>query len=318
MPGDGRETLPTVAFRVHDRTKGWLDRAIAKIARVQYGVITLEQLVALGLTPAGVRARVATGRLRHLHRGVYFVGPADVSIRGQWLAAVLACGEDALLCSIDAGALHDLLRPRRGPANVLVARGGGRGHPGIRVHRSLDISDTDRSLVDGIPCTSVTRTLLGIAADAPGLLDIACNQAATRSEVDQDEIEALLARLPGSRGARRLRIAAGLAEPDRSKSALERRFRALCRRAGLPAPAVNEWMAIEGEEMQCDFVWHAPRVVVEVDGWRTHRSKQAFVNDRRRDQLLRLHGWQVVRFTWDDVTKRPSHVVAVVTVMLPR
>jgi very-short-patch-repair endonuclease len=75
-------------------------------------------------------------------------------------------------------------------------------------------------------------------------------------------------------------------------------------------------MAIAGTEMQCDFVWHAQRVVVEVDGWRAHRSKPAFENDRRRDQLLRLHGWQVVRFTWDDVTKDPAHVVAVVSAMV--
>ena len=63
------------------------------------------------------------------------------------------------------------------------------------------------------------------------------------------------------------------------------------------------------------FRLRAQRVVVEVDGWNAPHER-SFENDRRRDQLLRLHGWQVVRFTWDDVTKRPAHVVAVVSAML--
>ncbi len=75
-------------------------------------------------------------------------------------------------------------------------------------------------------------------------------------------------------------------------------------------------MAVPGEQWECDFVWHRERVVVEVDGWRTHKTKHAFQTDRRRDQLLRLEGWQVVRFTWDDVTDRPEHVAQVVRAML--
>jgi len=63
----------------------------------------------------------------------------------------------------------------------------------------------------------------------------------------------------------------------------------------LPAPTINEWISIPGEEMQCDFVWHGHRVIVEVDAWETHRTRKAFYNDPRRDQLLLLAGWSVVR-----------------------
>jgi very-short-patch-repair endonuclease len=64
--------------------------------------------------------------------------------------------------------------------------------------------------------------------------------------------------------------------------------------------------------MHVDFVWHGPRVVVETDGFRTHGTRRAFREDRRRDRLLGLEGWRVVRFTWDDLTNDPEHVMRVV------
>ena len=100
------------------------------------------------------------------------------------------------------------------------------------------------------------------------------------------------------------------------RSELEEQFLRLCRRSDLRLPEVNVWMTVEGEEMELDFVWRKQRVVVEVDGFRTHRTRLAFQRDRRRDQLLHLGGWAVVRFTWDDVTKEPLHVVEVMRAAL--
>ena len=70
-------------------------------------------------------------------------------------------------------------------------------------------------------------------------------------------------------------------------------------------------MAVAGEEMQVDFVWHEQRVIVETDGFGTHGTRQAFQRDRRRDQLLTLAGWRVIRFTWDQVTNEPRYVIDV-------
>jgi very-short-patch-repair endonuclease len=69
---------------------------------------------------------------------------------------------------------------------------------------------------------------------------------------------------------------------------------------------VNQWLTAAGEELQVDFAWHRERVIAETDGFDTHRTRQAFRRDRRRDRLLSLAGWRVVRFTWDDVTGDPS------------
>lgn len=240
-------------------------------------------------------------------------------LRGRWLAAVLACGDQALLSHGAAAALHDLLKPTRGAVDVTIPRRSGRSRPGIRIHRSCSLAAADRTQIAGIPCTSVTRTLIDVAATAPAaVFEKACNQAVIERVLDAREVSELLARHPHNPGSRRLRAATGSEEvgSDRTRTKLERTFLALCLRGGLPRPAVNEWMAIPGEEMQCDFVWHAERVVVEVDGWATHRTKRSFEMDRRRDQLLCLAGWQVVRFTWTDVNTRPVHVLTVVRTML--
>ena len=70
--------------------------------------------------------------------------------------------------------------------------------------------------------------------------------------------------------------------------------------------------------MQCDFVWHRERLIVEVDGWETHRTRKAFHDDRRRDQLLRLAGWEVLRFTDRDVRRDADRVIEGVRAMLNR
>jgi very-short-patch-repair endonuclease len=314
-----RRIASTLATELDARGgRGAIDRAIAAHAACQYGVVTLEQLVALGLSASAVRDRVAAGRLFPIHRGVYAVGRADVSLRGRWLAAVLACGEGSLLSNGSAAALHSFLRPSSGAIHVLVPGGSGRARPGLRIHRSDLVDEDDRAVVDGIPCTSIARTLLDLAATVPFLLAPACNQAEIEGKLDHAEVDLLLKRMRGHRGARRLRLALDLREPggDRAKSSLERRLRALCRRAGLPEPAVNDWMAIPGEEIQCDFVWHRERVVVEVDDWSTHGTKVAFENDRRRDRVLQLHGWRVVRYTRLDLEERPAHVIATLTALL--
>jgi hypothetical protein len=150
------------------------------------------------------------------------------------------------------------------------------------------------------------------------VLERACDQAEVKGNLDFGAVDELLERRWGQPGTRRLAevLKSGHVGEGVPRSVLERRFLSLCRRLGLPRPAVNQPMAVPGEQWECDFVWPRERVVVEVDGWGTHKTKRAFQGDRRRDQLLRLEGWQVVRFTWDDVKFRPAHVAKVVRAML--
>ena len=305
----------------HRSRKGAVDRLILAIARKQHGVIALWQLISIGLSASTVRERVAVGRLHRIHQGVYSVGRPDVPIKGKWMAAVLACGDGAVLSHQSAATLHGLLNARAGRFHVTVPRRTEVARAGIRVHRSTCLAPEDRTEVDGIPCTSVAATLLGVAATAPrNVLDSACNQAEVEGLLDVRAIEELLDRRRSQPGTRRLRAALEVdgIGVDRTKSGLERRFLRLARKTGLPAPATNAWMPIPGEEMQCDFVWHRERLVVEVDAWKTHGTRRAFRNDRRRDRLLRAHGWDVVRVTGYDVDFEPENVVGDVQAMLER
>jgi very-short-patch-repair endonuclease/predicted transcriptional regulator of viral defense system len=319
MPHDGRKTLLPATESIHRWAKGELDRLIVARAARQHGVIALAQLLGLGLSSAGVRTRVAAGRLHRIHQGVYAVGRPDLAIEGRWMAAVLACGDGAVLSHRSAGTLHGLLNARAGRIHVTVPRRTTVARTGIRVHRCTCLAPEDRTLVDGIACTSVPATLLGIAATAPrSILDSACNRAEMEGVLDMRAVGELLERRRSHPGATRLRAALevdGLGR-DRTKSRLERSFLLLARATGLPEPAVNAWMPIPGEEVQCDFVWHRERVVVEVDGWVTHGTRRAFRDDRRRDRVLRTHGWTAVRVTGYDIEHEPDEVVKQVRALL--
>ena len=237
------------------------------------------------------------------------------------MAAVLACGEEATLSHRSAATLLGLLNVKGGPIDVTISRQSSIVRRSIRIHRSAYLAPHDRIEVDGIACTSVPATLLALAATVPpNVLESACNQAEIQGVLDMRAIDELLERRRGHPGASRLQAALvvdGMGF-DRTKSKLEKRFLQLARKRGLAIPAVNAWMPIPGEEIQCDFVWHNERLVIEVDGWTTHRTRKAFHDDRRRDRLLRLAGWEVVRFTHRDVDRDPDHVVAIVRAMLAR
>src|SRR5919198_662373 len=157
MPNDGRKTArsgPQVDHRSLDgaqgRRRGEIDRLIVALATRQQGVVTLEQLVALGLSRRAIRWRISSGRLHPIHRGVYAVGRPDVTIKGKWMAAVLASGDGAVLSHQSAATLHGFLNARSGRIHVTVPRRTTVARPGIRVHRSTCLAPDDRTEVDGI------------------------------------------------------------------------------------------------------------------------------------------------------------------------
>jgi very-short-patch-repair endonuclease len=259
-------------------------------------VVALDQLQGLGLSRAVVHRRVKAGRLHPVYRGVFAVGYRRLTYKGWWLAAVLACGDGAVLSHRCALALWQL-RPRpAGPVDVTVAARGLRPLEGIRRHcvRALDARDV--RVRDAIPVTSVARTLLDCAEVLePEQLRLAL-EAAERCEVlDTRAIEALLARSPGRPGVPRLRAALSTwsGSAPWTQSELERRFLAFARATGLPEPECN--VLIAGELV--DACWRARRVIVEVDSWGFHRTRAQFEKDRRRDALLQSLGWRVVRVT---------------------
>jgi hypothetical protein len=307
---------PTGTFR----TGPPKEAAIWALAERQHGVLSVQQFEALGVSKSGVRSRVAAGRLRRVHRGVYRVGPGALDARGRWMAAVLAAGPGAVLSHRSAAALWGVLDDARARADVTVPLTRRRSRAGVAVHESSSLPRKDVATVDGIPCTSLARTFLDLAEAVPKRhLDRAIEQAEVLGLFDGRAIADVLDRANGRRGAGRLRRAiAPASHPALTASELEERFLELCRRSGVPRPAVNAWIATdENGHLMVDFLWRAERLVVETDGWAFHRSRAAFERDRRRDQVLELAGYRVLRFTWRQVARDPARVEQLLGRLLP-
>jgi predicted transcriptional regulator of viral defense system len=283
-------------------------------------MIALPQLEAIGMLPCTVRARVSAGRLYRVHRGVFAVGHPPVTKPARWMAAVLACGPGAVLSHRSAAALWGVRENAASRIDVTSPRRAGRGRNGIRVHRGDRLDEAETTIVDGIPCTSVARTVVDLAALlSPAATEYLIHQAQIRRLLSRQEVLEVLARSPTRRGTALIRRILGVARQaeDDVRSRLERRFLALCRRAGVPLPRVNFWIALpDGGGFEVDFVWPDQRLAVETDSRTFHGTYRAFENDPRRDRLLMLAGWRVARFTDRDITERPEMVIAELRSML--
>jgi hypothetical protein len=289
------------------RAQRSVDRLVADLATAQYGVVSRAQLVALGLGGAGVQSRVRRGRLHALHRGVYAVGHAAVGVDGRRLAAVLACGRGAVLSHRSAADLWGLRLSDTARLEVTVpTRGGRRRRGAIVVHRSA-FEPFEATIRRGIPVTTPARTLLDLAeVVSRRALERAADQSEALRLFDLAALETVLRAHPDRHGAARLRrlLAAYEVGEQLTRSELEDRFVALCRRAGVPRPGINARVA----GLEVDFYWPEARLVAEVDGLRHHHTRAAFERDRARDTRLMLHGLRVVRFTHRRIVREPGEI----------
>jgi Protein of unknown function (DUF559) len=167
---------------------------------------------------------------------------------------------------------------------------------------------------DGIPVTSVARTLLDLAESVSRRrLDRALEEAERIGVFDLGAIERLVERSNGRHGRRRLSDAVGAYRaPAFTRSELEQKFLDLCRDAGLPRPAANLFLA--GSEV--DMAWPEHRLVVELDGHEFHRTRAAFERDLLRDTDLQLAGYRVLRVTDRRLRSAPAEVVAALRALL--
>jgi len=230
------------------------------------------------------------------------------------MAAVLASGHDAVLSHESAAALWGL-RPTASARIALTTPRRLHRNPKLIRHFSALPRD-EITAHDGIPVTTVPRTLLDLAAVLhPQALARAIEQAEILRLLDTRAVEELLIRHPRRKGATRLRRLLNAAvAPPHTRSELEERFLAFLDAAGLPPPIVNS--RIQG--MEVDFAWPAHRLIVELDGYATHGTRAAFERDRLRDRRLQAEGWRVVRITWRQLHEGPSQLAAELTALLLR
>jgi very-short-patch-repair endonuclease len=290
------------------------DALVRELGAVQHWVVTHEQLRALGLGSDSIRHRVKTGRLHPVHRGVYAVARPVLEREGRWLAAVLACGEEALLSHRSAAALWGLVRSfSEHDVEVVTPDAVLRGRPGIRVHRRADLGAEHRREVDGVPVTDPISTLVDLASCAPQWqVEQAVNAADRLGLVDSETLRATvpgLAPRPGKACIRRLAGCDALTD-----TGLERKFLAIVRGADLPSPQTQ--VMVSGYRV--DFYWPELGLVIEADGWRYHRTPGEQASDQRRDQAHARRGLTALRFSEDQIRYQPRTVQRTLTAVLRR
>lgn len=279
-----------------------LDAAIARIAASQFGLISLTQLFALGLSYAQLEERIRLGRLHRLYRGVYAVGHTNVAPRGRLLAVLLTCAPDAFLSHRTAAAMWGLREISTRRIEVTVQRSGGRPRDGIQVHGTRRPPDSaDLAVRHGLRVSSVPRLLIELAPrERPNELDRLITQAVRKRSFDPDAMEAALERhhrRPGL-GALKAALAAYRPKPQRS-SGFEIAFDEwLAHHPEIPDPVRN----IHIGSWEIDCYWPRQKFVVELDGRAWHEAVRDVEKDRIKDTKLQRENIRVMRITelrWD-------------------
>jgi very-short-patch-repair endonuclease len=277
---------------------------VAELAGRQHGVVARWQLVEIGLGHRAIDHRIADGRLHVIHRGVYAVGHRRLTREGGWMAAVLAAGSGAVLSHRSAAALWGLRRSDR--VEVITPRRC--RHPRFETHRIV-LPPDEITVQDGIPVTNPARTLFDLASVVtPQQLEHALNEAEIRRLTSPLPLDALIARHPRRKGTTALKRAL---ETQRQigetviRSDFETAFLDFTAQHGLPRPTINQPLG----PYEPDAFWPDQRLIVELDSYDIHTTRQAFEQDRKRDRALTTAGYRTIRITWRQLTREP-HTLA--------
>lgn len=254
-------------------------------------MVSVLQLLELGVGDGAIKHWVARGRLHRVHQGVYAVGHSMLSQRGRWMAAVLAGGPGTVLSHRAAAGLWGLRDTRA----LEITSPRHLRRPGIITHRAALLPDEVEKR-DGIPVTTAARTTFDLAAVLPRPdVEAAFHQSEFRQLTGPLSLGALVARYPGRRGTATIKAILEDAQQTTgiTKSDLEQAFLAFLDDHGLPRPHRNS--LVEGYEADC--VWPHAKLIVELDSWDAHHGRRPFESDRLRDRKLLLAGWRTLRVT---------------------
>ena len=269
------------------------------------GVITLAQARQAGLSAQSVRRRVDSGHWARCSTGVYFVSDRPFTDAARVRAAVWSYGDAACASGLAAAWWHGLTRFAPDVVEVTVPRNShGRNHDGSRVRRR-DLDRRDITTHRGLDVTAQAFTICEAAVRRGGGSKIM--DAALQGDSNLRELWDAHLRNKGRYGSpatRRLLVAAA----DGARSEAERLLVRLLREAGIRGWRTN----YPAGPYSIDVAFRMQMVAIEVDGWAFHSDPEAFNNDRRRQNYLILHGWQVLRFTWLDLTEYPDRVISTV------
>jgi very-short-patch-repair endonuclease len=278
------------------------DVIAGEIAARQLGLITTEQALAAGITPSRVRARHRSGKWKRVRHGVFAIVGAPHTWEQSVLAAVLASGPGAVASHFSAAALHKFPDAIREAIEVTLAPGTHARVRGVRVHRPQLLPEHDVRVVDGIPVTTFARTLVDCTGRwSLGQIARALDAGLVRNQVTVWSVERSLSVLRQAPGRHPSKLWTLLAErgtgPIDSESRPEIRMLRVLRDGGLATPTQQHWVRFGTDKFRLDLAYPDAKLAIEYDGWDTHRTRAAFDADRRRDRILQLNGWVVLRLT---------------------
>lgn len=284
----------------------------------------MKQLLDLGHAENTVLEWAIEGRLHRLHQGVYAVGHRRLTWHGRCWAGVLGAEANevdevvwpAVASHGSAAYLWGLYRyaPERIDVTAPIRRWAKRE---FVVHFSSILAVEDREEREGIPVTSVPRTLMDLSIRAtPERLDRLLERAEEIELLDLRQVEDVLDRAGGHRGRGRLRRALALYQPDPAftRSRFEKQFRRLVIRTGIAAPSMN----FNAHGFELDAYWPDLRFVVELDLFETHGSRAAFERDHVRQEELKLLGIEMIRVTKPRLDREPDAVMRNLVTLLER
>jgi predicted transcriptional regulator of viral defense system len=265
---------------------------LAALAARQHAVFSLVQALALGLSANVVYKWAAAGKIHRVRKGVYSLVPPSLLTRdGNYMAAVLACGPGAVISHRDAGHLHEIRACHRARIDVTVPGRNAHRHDGVDVHRSTTLTDADVMTIDGIPCTTLARTIMDLAGVVSQReVERAMEQAEMLQTLDARALEDQLERNVNAQAAGRLRRVLAAYQPGQAptESEFEERMLALCRAIDVPVPRRQFYVDPgDGEPMvRLDFAWPEHRYGIETNGRRYHSTARRFESDHRKQQRL--------------------------------
>ena len=273
--------------------------------RLHDGVITLVQALQMGVSEKTVRRRIQSGHWRRCSRGVYFVDDRPFTDAARIRAAVWGHGDRAAASGLAAAWWHSLTTFAPHVVEVTVPRNShGRSRAGCRVRRR-DLTGTDVVERRGLRVTALPLTVIEAAVrrgGGPALMDVALQR-----HTDLSHLWTAHLRTKGRHGSPAARRLLQAAEGG-AKSEAERLFKRLLTKAGISGWKANQRVA--GYEV--DFLFGEAKLAVEIDGFAFHSASDDFQHDRIKQNAIALAGFQVLRFTWLDLTEYPERVLATV------
>lgn len=296
-----------------------INKEILEFVAAHGGVVTADFLAELGFTRNMIDGRVRRHGWTGVGRGAYRVIPARDSV--DWLRSAVAVVDRATVSHEAAAELHRIRRVPWGRAVVTAHSRTTHDFGSVEFHRAHDLLDWHRTVVEGLPVTTIERTVVDLAKTrSVRHIGAIVDDLVSSQRLNLDALEAV-ARCVARRGKpgsvtmrtvlqRRLGI-------DRSESELERRGRKLIADAGLPLPH-SEYLIPWAPHRRFDDAYPSIRLAIEWDSIRYHGTLSSFDADRERDRLVILHDWRILRFTWKDVMEHPDRVVQTIAELLDR